>query len=63
MRHKQTDEHKMALFPLKAILNTILRMENIRQVDHKHKTREILNCDMTTALEQDFSGKKTFKFV
>ena len=54
MRHKQTDEHKMALFPLKAILNTILRMENIRQVDHKHKTREILNCDMTKPLKPKF---------
>ena len=54
MRHKQTDEHKMVLFPLKAILNTILRMENIRQVDHKHKTREILNCDMTKPLKPKF---------
>ena len=29
-------------------------MENIGQVYHKHKIREILNCDMTKAPEQDF---------
>ena len=42
MRHKQTDEHKL------------LRMENIGQIYHKNKIREILNCDMTKALTQDF---------
>ena len=41
MRHKQTDEHKLSYFSLKAILNTILRMENIEQIYHKHKIREI----------------------
>ena len=54
MPHKQTDEHKLSYFSLKAILNTILRMENIGQIYHKHKIREILNCVMTKALEQDF---------
>ena len=28
-------------------------MENIGQIYQKHKIREILNCDMTKALEQD----------
>ena len=37
-------------FLFKAILNSILRMENIGQIYHKHKTREILNCDMTKGL-------------
>ena len=41
MRHKQTDEHKLSYFSLKAILNTILRMENIEQIYQKHKIREI----------------------
>ena len=54
MPHKKTDENKVLYFSLKAILNTILRMENIRQIYHKHKIREILNCDMAKALEQDF---------
>ena len=54
MRHKQTDENKLLHFSLKAILNTILRMENIGQIYHTHKIREILNCEMIKALEQDF---------
>ena len=54
MRHKQTDEHKLSYFSLKAILNTILKGENIEQIYHKHKIREKLNCDMTKAQEQDF---------
>ena len=58
MRHKQTDEHRLSYFWLKAILNTILRMENIGQMYHKHKIREILNCSMTKALKQDFELKK-----
>ena len=28
-------------------------MENVRQMYRKHKIREILNCGMTKALEQD----------
>ena len=54
MRHNQTDQHKLPYFLLKGILSTILRMENIGQIYHKHNIREILNCDMTKALEQDF---------
>ena len=54
MRHKQTDEQKLSYFLLKAILKTILRIENIRPIYRKHKICEILNCDMTIALEQDF---------
>ena len=54
MRHKQTDEHKLSHFSLKAILNTVLGMENIGQIDRNHKIREILNCDMTKVLEQNF---------
>ena len=54
MRHKQMDEIKLLNFSLKAKLNTILRTENIGQINHKHKIREILNCDMTKALEQGF---------
>ena len=54
MHHKQMDEHELLGFSLKAILNTTLRMENIEQIYHKHKMREMLNCDMTKALEQDF---------
>ena len=42
MRHKQTDDHKLSYFLLKAILNTILRMENIGQIYHKHKICERL---------------------
>ena len=53
MRHKQTDKHKLLYFSLKAILNTIFRMENIGQMYHEHKIREIHNCDMTKTLEQD----------
>ena len=58
MRHKPTDEHKLSYSWLKDILNTILRMENIGQIYHKHKIREILNWGMTKALEQDFELKK-----
>ena len=57
MCHKQTNElelYELLYFLLKAILNTILRMENIGQIYHKHKIREMLNCDMANALEQDF---------
>ena len=54
MRHKQTDERKLSYFLLKAILNTILRMENIGQIYHKNKIAEKRNCDMTKALEQNF---------
>ena len=42
MRHKRTDEHKLSYFSLKAILNTILRMENIGQIYHNHKIHERL---------------------
>ena len=58
MRHKQTDEHKLSYFSLKAILNTILTTGNIGQICNKHKIHEILTCDMTKALEQSFLGKK-----
>ena len=58
MRHKYTDERKLSYLLSKAILDTILRMENIGQIYHKPKIREILNCDMTKALEQHFQGKK-----
>ena len=54
MHHKQMDEHELLSFSLKAILNTTLRMENIEQIYQKHKMREMLTCDMTKALEQDF---------
>ena len=54
MRHKYTDERKLSYLLSKAILDTILRMENIGQIYHKPKIREILNCDMTKALEQHF---------
>ena len=37
-------------------MNTILRMENLGQIYHKHNVRKILNRDMAKALEQD-SGK------
>ena len=57
MHHKQTDEQKLSRFSLKAILKTILRMENVGQIYHKHKIPEILNCNTTKALEQDFLGK------
>ena len=58
MRHKQTDEHKLSYFWLKATLNTIFRVKNIGQIYHKHKICEILNCGMTKALKQDFELKK-----
>ena len=51
--HKQMDEHELFYFSLRAILSTILKLENIGQLYHKHKIREILNCDMAEALEQD----------
>ena len=57
MRYKQTDEHKLSHFTLKAILNTILKRENIGQIYHKHKIREKLNCDMTKRRNK-ISGKK-----
>ena len=38
-------------------------MENIGQIYHKHAIREILNCDMTKALEQDFWEKTLSKLV
>ena len=47
MCHKNTEEHKLSYFLSKAIFKAILRMENIGQIYHKHKIREILNCDMT----------------
>ena len=57
MRQKQTDEQKLSYFSLKAILNTILRIEIIGQIYHNHKITEILNCDMTKALEKKFYKK------
>ena len=48
------DEHKLSYFLLKAILNTILRIENIGQIYHKHTIHKMLHCDLTKALEQDF---------
>ena len=57
MRYKQTDEHKLSYFSSKVIFKTILRMENIGQIYHKHKIRGVLNCDMIKAL------KKTSKLV
>ena len=47
------DEHELSYFSLRAILSTILKLENIGQLYHKHKIREILNCDTAEALEQD----------
>ena len=52
MCHRQTDEHKPSYFSLRAILNSILRMENTGQIYHKHKIREILISDMTKALNK-----------
>ena len=57
MRHKQTDEYKLPYFSLKAIFETILRMENIAQIYNNHKIRKILNCYMTQALKKYFLGK------
>ena len=57
MRHKQTEEHKLSYFSSKAIFKTVLRMENKGQICHKHKIREIFNCDMTKASEQNFWKK------
>ena len=62
MRRKQTNEHKLLHFSLKAFLNTILRMENIGQIYHKYKIREILSWDMTKVPEEQFK-KKTPKLV
>ena len=42
------------IFLLKAILNTILRMENVRRIYDNHKILEILNCDMNKVREQNF---------
>ena len=56
MRHKQTDEHKLSYFSLKAILNTILRMENIEHIYHKHKIREIFEVRDQNAATR-FLGK------
>ena len=42
------------IYYLKSILNTILRKENIGEIYRKYKVREIINCDMTKALDQDF---------
>ena len=50
-RWRNTNSH---LFSSKAIFKTILRMENIGQIYQKHKMRQILNCNITKALEQDF---------
>ena len=38
-------------------------MENIGEIYYKHAIREILNCDMTKALEQDFWEKTLSKLV
>ena len=57
------EEHKLSYFWSKAIFKTVLRMENIGQIYHKHAIREILNCDMTKALEQDFWEKTLPKLV
>ena len=45
---------ELLYFSLNAILNTILREENIGKIYGNHKIREILNCDMTKTLEQNF---------
>ena len=37
MRHKWTGEHRLSYFSSKAIFTTILRMENIGKIYHKHK--------------------------
>ena len=50
----QTEEQRLWYFSSKAILKTHLLMENIGQIYHKHKIREILNCGMTKALDQYF---------
>ena len=57
MRHKLADEHKLSYFSLKAILNTILRMENKGQIYCKRKIREILNCDMDKGARRKFLRK------
>ena len=54
MRRKQTNEHKLLYFSLKALLYTILKMENIGQIYHKYKIRQILSCDMTNVPEEEF---------
>ena len=53
MRHKQTDVHILSHFKSKTIFEAILRMENIKEIYHKYKIHEILNCDMTQALEKE----------
>ena len=57
MHNKQTEEHKLSYFLSKAIFKTILKMENIGQMYHKHKSREIRNWDMTKALEQELQRR------
>ena len=55
---------KTLVFFIKSHIPFLLKNGKYRTNYHKHKTCEILNCDMTKALEQDFSGKKTlFKLV
>ena len=54
MYHKRTDKHKLSYSLVKAILKTILRMENGGKIYYKRKIREILNCNMTKALEHNF---------
>ena len=48
-------------FKSKTIFEAILRMENIKEIYHKYKIHEILNCDMTQALEKDFEEKSLSK--
>ena len=38
-------------------------MENIGQIYHKDKILEMLNCNVTKVLEQDFSEKILSKLV
>ena len=54
MGHRRMEEHKLSYFSSKAIFKTILKMENVGQIYHNHKIREILNCVMTKVPEQDF---------
>ena len=61
MRHKQTEVHRLLHFKSKTIFEAILRMENIKEIYHKYKIHEILNCDMTQALEKDFEEKSLSK--
>ena len=63
MLYKQTEEHELSYFPSKVIFKSILKMENIGKISHKHKIREKLNCDLTKSLEQDFEEKPLPKLV